>query len=200
MNIDKTTAILELQQQDVIEVFYILNGMDCVDTWAVAYDEHGLLDDHGILTDIHYEMKTIWVSKRLRKQKQKRDQEVETALKFACEYCGHGSLTAQSKQGETLEKHEAIQEKYLVCAEIGSAKSQIEEMLEIIELLDGLPKIKGDIETDNEADLEAEGRIETYCDVVRQFCWLSKLITCGEAMEFLDQINHIRQWIKNHLN
>ena len=45
--------------------------------WAVAYDEDGLLDDNGILTDIHYEFRTIWVNKRLRKQKYKREQEVE---------------------------------------------------------------------------------------------------------------------------
>ena len=73
--------------------------------WAVVYDEDGLLDDNGILPDIHCEFRTIWVNKRLRKQKYKREQEVEKALRFACEYCGHGSFTVQSEQGD---KNEAL--------------------------------------------------------------------------------------------
>ena len=95
--------MLELRQQDVIEVFYIFDDVECVDMWAVAYDEDGLLDDDGILTDIHYEFRTIWVNKRLRKQKQKREQEVAKALRFACEYCGHGSFTVHSEQGDADE-------------------------------------------------------------------------------------------------
>lgn len=93
--------MLELRKQDVIEVFYFFDDSECVDMWAVAYDEDDLLDDHCELTDIHYEFKTIWVNNRLRRQKQKREEEIAAALKNVCEQCGHGSLSVAEQTGRS---------------------------------------------------------------------------------------------------
>ena len=95
--------MLELRQQEVIEVLYIFDDVNCVDMWAVAYDEDGLLDDTEILTDIHYEFRTIWVNKRLRRLKQKRQQEIVEALRIVCEQCGHGSFTVHGEQEDADE-------------------------------------------------------------------------------------------------
>jgi len=81
----------DIRRQEVIEVFYMFDrSLECVDMWAVAYDEDNLLDDE-MLTDIHVEMKTIWVNQCLRNQKQKREREVAEALNCIWKHHGYGA-------------------------------------------------------------------------------------------------------------
>lgn len=88
----------DIRRQEVIEVFYMFErGIECVDMWAVAYDEDNLLDD-GMLTDIHDEMKTIWVNQSLRGRKQKREQEVAKALECIWKHHGYGSSKSATSE------------------------------------------------------------------------------------------------------
>lgn len=80
----------DIRRQEVIEVFHMFDGLECVDMWAVAYDEDNLLDD-VMLTDIHVEMKTILVNQCLRNQKQKREREIAAALNCIWRHHGYGS-------------------------------------------------------------------------------------------------------------
>lgn len=81
----------DIRRQEVIEVFYMFDrSLECVDMWAVAYDEDNLLDDR-MLTDIDVERKTIWVNQCLQDQKQKRERAVARALNCIWKYHGYGS-------------------------------------------------------------------------------------------------------------
>lgn len=81
----------DIRRQEVIEVFYMFDrSLECVDMWAVAYDEDNLLDDR-MLTDIEVERKTIWVNQCLQDQKQKRERAVARALNCIWKYHGYGA-------------------------------------------------------------------------------------------------------------
>ena len=83
----------DIRRQEVIEVFYMFDRrLECVDMWAVAYDEDNLLDDR-MLTDIDVERKTIWVNQCLQDQKQKRERAVARA-NCIWKYHGYGSSRA----------------------------------------------------------------------------------------------------------
>lgn len=70
--------------QNVIEAFYVEKA-EGMEPWIVAYEESDSFDERSILTDIHYEWRTIWVTERLRGRKKKRDEEILKALKTISE-------------------------------------------------------------------------------------------------------------------
>ena len=76
--------------EPLIDAFRLLIDGEYADTWLVAYDD--ILDDEKILTDMHYEMRTVFVKNSLRGRKQRRDDEVRAALETVSELgYGHSS-------------------------------------------------------------------------------------------------------------